>query len=111
MKRSLTAVLAVAGATAALLPSLASGAGGAAASVVTCQTRVYRGANTPVFVTSARNLTCRAGAREQRRYKWTGKNRFTTPGGYKCSPSGRGKVGYQIRCVKGQRAYRIEFSD
>jgi hypothetical protein len=57
------------------------------------------------------NLTCRAAAREQRRYQWTGVNRFTTPGGYRCRPSGRGAIGYQIRCLKGSRAYRIEFAD
>ena len=65
----------------------------------------------PVYVTSARGLTCAAAAREQRRYAWTAKNTFRTPGGYSCRPSGRGKVGYQIRCVNGPRAYRIEFAD
>ena len=80
-----------------------------ASSVATCNTRVY--ANGPVYVTSARNLTCRQAKREQARYTWTGGNRFTTPGGYRCQPSGRGATGYQIRCVKGARAYRIEFED
>ena len=106
MKRLLGAALLSSAALLAAVPPLASGA-----SVVACQTRVYPGANTPVFVTSARGLTCRAAATEQRRYKWTGKNRFTTPGGYKCAPSGRGAIGYQLRCVKGSRAYRIEFED
>lgn len=108
MKTSFIAAVAVAGATAVLVPSLASGA---RATTRTCKTRVYSGANSPVFVTSARNLTCIAAARQQRRYTWTGKNTFTTPGGYRCKPSGRGTIGYQIRCVKGTQAYRIEFED
>jgi PKD domain len=79
-------------------------------SVVQCKTQVYK--NGPVYVTSVRNLTCEAAAREQRRYKWTGENTsFLTPGGYRCTPSGRGLVGYQIRCTKGVRVYRIEFAD
>jgi hypothetical protein len=78
-------------------------------SVVTCKTRVYAGG--PVYVTSARNLTCRQAKRQQARDKWTGKNSFTTPGGYRCGPSGRGAVGYQIRCVKASKIYRIEFQD
>ena len=105
MKRYLGAALLSGAALMAAVPSLASGA-----SVVKCQTQVYPGA-TPVFVTSARGLTCKAAAREQRRYQWTGENRFTTPGGYRCAPSGRGAIGYQLRCAKGSRAYRIEFDD
>jgi hypothetical protein len=54
MKRSLGAALLSGGAVIATVPSLASGA-----SVVNCQTRVYPGANTPVFATSARGLTCK----------------------------------------------------
>ena len=105
MKTSLGAALLSSAAVMLFAPTLASGA-----SVVTCDTRVYPG-DTPVFVTSARNLTCRAAARQQRRHRWTGANRFTTPGGYRCAPSGRGAIGYQLRCVKGSRAYRIEFED
>jgi hypothetical protein len=82
-----------------------------AATVTKCKTKVYTG-NSPVYVTSARGLTCTRAAREQRRYKWTGENTFRTPGGYACRPSGqRGVIGYQIRCTKGTRAYRIEFAD
>lgn len=81
-----------------------------AASVTQCKTKVYSG-NSPVFVTSTRGLTCTAAAKEQRRYKWTGDNTFRTPAGYSCKPSGRGPVGYQIRCTKSTRAYRIEFAD
>ena len=77
---------------------------------VQCKTQVYK--NGPVYVTSVRNLTCEAAGREQRRYKWTGKSMsFRTPGGYQCTPSGRGVVGYQIRCTQGVRVYRIEFAD
>ena len=94
----------------ALLAASFAATPASAASVKQCNTKVYAGKN-PVVVTTARGLTCTAAAREQRRYKWTGKNTFVTPGGYSCKPSGRGKVGYQIRCVKGTRAYRIEFAD
>lgn len=98
----------------AILAALAVSAGPASGAVRQCKTLVY--ANGPVYVTSTSGLTCQAAAREQRRYKWTGKNTFTTPGGYACKPSGRGKIGYQIRCVKlsetqAPRAYRIEFAD
>jgi hypothetical protein len=108
MKRLLLLVSALA------LVATASSVGSAAAAVVTCKTKVYK--NGPVVVTSASGISCAAAAREQRRYAWTGKNTFTTPGGYRCRPSGRGKVGYQIRCVlvsetQAPRAYRIEFAD
>ena len=95
--------------SAVALTVLALGAGSTSAATVQCKTLVYK--QGPVYVTSARGLTCTAAAREQRRYAWTGKNTFRTPGGYSCRPSGRGKVGYQIRCVNGARAYRIEFAD
>lgn len=80
-----------------------------AATVRQCHTRVY--ANGPVYVTSTRGMLCPTAAKEQKRYRWTGKNKFRTPTGFVCTPSGRGKVGYQIRCVRGNRAYRIEFAD
>jgi hypothetical protein len=90
-------------------------AGTASATVVQCKTKVYS-ANSPIFVTSASGISCAAAAKEQRRVKWTGKNTFRTPSGYRCKPSGRGKVGYQIRCVLQSEthapwAYRIEFAD
>ena len=93
----------------AVVAGLSGPAAAPAASVVACNASVYP--NGPVFVTSARTMTCRAAKREQARYRWTGKNRFTTPGGFTCRPSGRGAIGYQIRCVRGSKAYRIEFSD
>jgi hypothetical protein len=95
--------------SAAALALLALTAGPASGAVVRCKAQVYK--NGPVYVTSAAGLTCAAAAKEQRRYKWTGKNTFRTPGGYSCKPSGRGAVGYQIRCAKGSQAYRIEFAD
>ncbi len=73
-----------------------------------CAKRVY-GPNTPIYITSARNMTCKAAKRAQKKYKWTGENTFTTPGGFRCKPSGRGEIGYQIRCTKRAKAYRIEF--
>jgi hypothetical protein len=96
------------------LTAIVSFASSASAAVVQCKTKVY--ANGPVFVTSVTGLTCAAAAREQRRYKWTGKNTFVTPNGYRCKPSGRGKIGYQIRCVLESEThapwiYRIEFAD
>jgi hypothetical protein len=91
---------------------LLTGTAGAAsaATVVKCKTKVYPG-DSPVYVTSVRGSTCAGAAREQRRYRWTGNNSFRTPGGYVCRSSGRGALGFQIRCTKGTRAYRIEFTD
>ena len=93
---------------------IAATGGTAAGAVVLCKTRVY--ANGPVYVTSASGISCATAAKEQRKVKWTGKNTFTTPAGYKCKPSRRGKVDYQIRCVLESEThapwvYRIEFAD
>jgi hypothetical protein len=79
--------------------------------VVLCKTLVYKNRRPEVYVTSARGLSCAAAAKEQRRYAWTGKNVFRTPGGFVCKGIGRGEVGYQLRCVKKARAYRLEFVD
>ena len=108
MKSRITAVAAAVAAVAATASAPAAPVA-APSSVAQCHTLVYKSG--PVFVTSARNLTCLAAKREQARYKWTGKNTFRTPGGYSCKPSGRGAIGYQIRCAKGTKAYRIEFAD
>lgn len=94
---------------AGVVAGLAALPAGAATGVSLCKTRVYT--DGPVYVTSSRGLTCASAAREQRRYRWTGKNTFRTPGGYRCTPAGRSETGYQIRCVKGARAYRIDFVD
>lgn len=96
------------------LAAITYSVGPASAGVRQCKTIVYK--NGPVYVTSASGITCAYAATQQRYYKWTGKNTFRTPGGYDCKPSGRGKIGYQIRCVKlteaaGPRVYRIEFAD
>jgi hypothetical protein len=81
-----------------------------AAAVSQCNDKPY-GSGTPVTLTSASGLTCTEAAAEQAKYKWTGNNSFSTPGGFTCTSSGRGASGYQIRCAKGSQAYRIEFSD
>ena len=81
-----------------------------APTVTKCSDAPY-GKGTPVTVTSAAGISCSSASAEQASYKWTGNNNFTTPGGYKCTSSGRGSAGYQIRCVNGTKAYRIEFSD
>jgi hypothetical protein len=104
-------VLAVAVAAVAVV---ASTGGSASAASVLCKAKVYP--TGPVYVTSARGISCATAAKEQRRVKWTGKNTFTTPAGYKCAPSGRGKIGYRIRCVLQSEThdpwvYRIEFAD
>jgi hypothetical protein len=78
--------------------------------VTKCSDKPY-GSSAPVTVTSAAGISCANASTEQASYKWTGNNNFTTPGGYKCTSSGRGASGYQIRCVNGTKAYRIEFSD
>jgi hypothetical protein len=93
---------------------IAATGGSASAAVVLCKTKVYP--TGPVYVTSASGISCATAAKEQRQVKWTGKNTFTTPAGYKCKPSGRGKIGYQIRCVLQSEThapwvYRIEFAD
>ena len=93
---------------AALLTVAASPVSAADDVVRPCALRVY-GPNTPVYVTSARNMTCKAAKRAQKTYKWTGKNTFTTPSGFRCTPSGRGEIGYQLRCTKRAKAYRLEF--
>ena len=79
-----------------------------AGAVVQCKTQVYK--NWLIYVTSVRNLACGAAAGEQRRYRWTGKMTFRTPGGYRCTPSERGAIGFAIRCIKGSRVYRIEIA-
>ncbi len=98
----------------AAVSAIALSAGSASAAVVQCKTKVY--AKGPVYVTSASGIGCAAAVKAQRAYKWTGKNTFRTPSGYKCKPSGRGKIGYQIRCVLVSEThapwvYRIEFAD
>ena len=63
------------------------------------------------LISSARNMTCRAAARELRRYRGSIHRRFRTPGGFQCRRVSGGRLGGQWRCVKGTRAFRFEFGD
>ena len=63
------------------------------------------------LISSARNMTCRAAARELRRYRGSIHRRFRTPGGFLCGRVSGGRLGGQWRCVKGGRAFRFEFGD
>jgi hypothetical protein len=64
-----------------------------------------------VLISSARNMTCRAAAREMRRYRGSIKRRFRTPRGFRCSRVSGNSLGGQWRCVRGIRAFRFEFGD
>jgi hypothetical protein len=63
------------------------------------------------LISSARNMTCRAAARELRRYRGSIHRRFRTPGGFLCGRVSGGRLGGQWRCVQGSRAFRFEFGD
>jgi hypothetical protein len=80
----------------------------ASARVVDCNAFVHY-PNTKV--SSARNMTCAAAARELRRYRGSIHRRFRTPGGFSCGRVSGGPLGGQWRCVKGSRAFRFEFGD
>jgi LppP/LprE lipoprotein len=85
-----------------------SGAVASASRVVGC----HRWASYPnVLVSSARNMTCRAAARDIRRTRKGISRRFRTAGGFRCSRVSGGALGGQWRCVRGRRAYRFEFGD
>jgi hypothetical protein len=64
-----------------------------------------------VLVSSARNMTCSAARKDMRRYQGSISKRFSTPGGFRCRQVSGIPEGGQWRCVKGTRAYRIEFGD
>jgi hypothetical protein len=64
-----------------------------------------------IHISSARNMTCRAAAKEQRSYKGSIKRSFDTPGGFDCHRVSGTRLGGQWRCVKHSRAYRFEFGD
>ena len=64
-----------------------------------------------VLISSARNMSCRAPAREIRRYRGSISRRFSTPGGFACYGVSGGRLGGQWRCVSGERAFRFEFGD
>jgi hypothetical protein len=64
-----------------------------------------------MLITSARNMTCRAAAREMRRYRGSIHPRFRTPGGFGCYRVSGGRLGGQWRCVRGKQAFRFDFGD
>ncbi|MDQ2983966.1 MAG: hypothetical protein M3R70_08610 [Actinomycetota bacterium] len=75
--------------------------------VVRCHVR----ADFNILISSARDMTCRAAAREMRRYRGSIARRFTTPGGFRCYRVSGSRLAGQWRCVRGGRAFRFEFSD
>jgi len=101
--------------TAACLLAAAAPGGAAAAAqrtrpaqVVDCN--VY--ASFPnIKISSARNLSCRAAARDMRSYRGNIHRRFRTPGGFVCERVSGGRLGGQWRCVRDTAAYRFEFGD
>ncbi len=97
------------GAAAAASALLAVGAtADAGAAVRDCNTYVYYPNSK---ISSARNMTCRAAAREMRRYRGSIERRFRTPRGFQCYRVSGGRLGGQWRCVRGTRAFRFEFGD
>ena len=64
-----------------------------------------------LLVSSARNMTCRAAARDIRGHSGDISRRFTTPGGFRCVRVSGIPVSGQWRCTKGTLAYRFEFGD
>jgi hypothetical protein len=92
-----------------LASALALGAAAttAPAGVVGCHVR----ADFNILISSARNMSCRAGAREMRRYRGSIARRFRTPGGFACYRVSGGRLAGQWRCVRGVQAFRFEFSD
>ena len=94
----------------AIVVCLAGAAAGASAGptgVVRCHAAV----DFNIYVSSARNMSCRAAAKEMRRYKKSIARRFRTPGGFRCYRVSGGALGGQWRCVRGVRAFRFEFGD
>jgi hypothetical protein len=103
----LLAVLAIFGTT----PSVAAGSTNTPAgrdAVIDCHVFAHY---PNVLISSARNMTCRAAAREMRRYRGSIKRRFRTPGRFACSRVSGNSLGGQWRCVRGIRAFRFEFGD
>ena len=64
-----------------------------------------------IKISSARNMTCRAAAREMRRYRGNIRRRFQTPAGFACGRVSGGPLGGQWRCARGGAAFRFEFAD
>jgi hypothetical protein len=101
-------ILAAVAATAALAPAAsADPVTGGTAAVIDCAARVDYNA----YVSSARGMSCRAAAKDLRRYRGVLRQRFSTPGGFSCYQVSGIDIAGQWRCVKGSRAYRFEFQD
>ena len=64
-----------------------------------------------VLISSVRDMSCRAAARDIRRHRGGISRRFWTPGGFLCARQSGMALGGQWRCVSGARAYRFEFGD
>jgi hypothetical protein len=93
---------------ACVVAALALAPAGASADVVVgCHVR----ADFNLLVSSARNMTCRAAARELRRYRGSIGRRFRTPGAFVCYRVSGSRLAGQWRCVRGRQAFRFEFSD
>ena len=111
MRRAVSALLAIAAcvlATAALGGTAAAAQRTRPAQVVDCN--VW--ASFPnIKISSARNLSCRAAARDMRSYRGNIHRRFRTPGGFVCERVSGGRLGGQWRCVRDTAAYRFEFGD
>jgi hypothetical protein len=97
----LSALLASSAGTAQSAPS-------ASAAVVNC----HVWADFPnTLISSARNMTCRVAAAEMKRYRGQIFRRFRTPGRFVCTRVSGVPEGGQWRCVRGNQAFRFEFSD
>src|SRR3712207_779771 len=79
----------------------------ASAKVVDCD----HSAGPLITITSARNMTCSAAARDQRRRRNETSRRFRTPGGFTCTQQTGIDIAGTWRCVKGAKAYRFSFVD
>ena len=64
-----------------------------------------------IKISSARNLSCRAAARDMRSYRGNIRRQFRTPAGFVCERVSGGRLGGQWRCVRDRAAYRFEFGD
>jgi hypothetical protein len=87
--------------------ALGSAAATASAGVVGCHVR----ADFNILISSARNMSCRAGVREMRRYRGSIARRFRIPRGFVCYRVSGSRLAGQWRCVRGTQAFRFEFSD
>jgi hypothetical protein len=106
MIRKLVVVIAVA------LPCVVLIAASPAVARPSAVTDCHRWAYYPnVLISSARNMSCRAAARDMRRYRHSIDRSFRTPGGFRCRQQSGVPEGGQWRCVRGGRAYRFEFGD